>query len=398
MLYLEDGNKETCYGCRACEEVCPVSCISMREDEEGFVYPYTDPAKCIHCDKCKRVCPESYADFSDTKDITAFAAINLDSATVSSCSSGGVFPALCEKLISDGYRVYGAVMTEDLKVRHEEACDIGGCERFRRSKYVQSDMAGCFEKVAAILKAKGKAAFSSVPCQCAALKLYLKEKGIDTNGLMLISLLCHGAPSQKLFDRYICEAEKKYKKNISGYRFRCKDEHKGRKDLRAARIVFDDGSSQYITGKDDPYLKGYYSRLFLRPSCGHCIFARPERVGDITIADSWGLKPEFPPGKEKNGSSLVLCVSDKGKKLYTSCEKELISIPVEKELALNAQKVMREPVYMHENRKRFFELVSQKGFYAAVRIATVPPLKRVINILVKDGKRKIQKFFGRGKR
>ena len=31
------------------EQRCPTSCIVMREDEEGFLYPQTDTSKCIDC-------------------------------------------------------------------------------------------------------------------------------------------------------------------------------------------------------------------------------------------------------------------------------------------------------------------------------------------------------------
>ena len=43
------ASKEMCCGCAACEQRCPTSCIVMREDEEGFLYPQTDTSKCIDC-------------------------------------------------------------------------------------------------------------------------------------------------------------------------------------------------------------------------------------------------------------------------------------------------------------------------------------------------------------
>lgn len=48
--------KENCCGCTACYVVCPVSAISMKEDEEGFLYPVIDESKCIKCKKCLSVC------------------------------------------------------------------------------------------------------------------------------------------------------------------------------------------------------------------------------------------------------------------------------------------------------------------------------------------------------
>ena len=31
--------KKECCGCTACVHICPVKCITMQEDTEGFLYP-----------------------------------------------------------------------------------------------------------------------------------------------------------------------------------------------------------------------------------------------------------------------------------------------------------------------------------------------------------------------
>ena len=49
--------KEECCGCTACYSICPMSAISMCEDEEGFDYPTIDEEKCVKCYKCMLVCP-----------------------------------------------------------------------------------------------------------------------------------------------------------------------------------------------------------------------------------------------------------------------------------------------------------------------------------------------------
>ena len=57
MIDLEIENKEDCMGCHACSNICPKSCISMDNDEEGFWYPDVDYNECIKCGKCIKVCP-----------------------------------------------------------------------------------------------------------------------------------------------------------------------------------------------------------------------------------------------------------------------------------------------------------------------------------------------------
>ena len=35
-------SKQDCCGCAACVQRCPKRCISMKEDNEGFLYPVVD--------------------------------------------------------------------------------------------------------------------------------------------------------------------------------------------------------------------------------------------------------------------------------------------------------------------------------------------------------------------
>lgn len=55
MINIKD--KSNCCGCNACVQKCPKQCISMREDDEGFLYPYVDKILCIDCGLCEKTCP-----------------------------------------------------------------------------------------------------------------------------------------------------------------------------------------------------------------------------------------------------------------------------------------------------------------------------------------------------
>ena len=50
-------SKELCCGCEACRQICPQKCIDMREDEEGYLYPWIKEEQCSKCNICKEVCP-----------------------------------------------------------------------------------------------------------------------------------------------------------------------------------------------------------------------------------------------------------------------------------------------------------------------------------------------------
>ena len=54
---IEIKDKEDCCGCWACVQRCPKQCISMKEDEEGFLYPHVDSTQCVNCGLCEKVCP-----------------------------------------------------------------------------------------------------------------------------------------------------------------------------------------------------------------------------------------------------------------------------------------------------------------------------------------------------
>lgn len=45
-------HKVDCCGCGACQQRCPKQCISMQEDQEGFLYPVVDEGDCISCGAC----------------------------------------------------------------------------------------------------------------------------------------------------------------------------------------------------------------------------------------------------------------------------------------------------------------------------------------------------------
>lgn len=54
MSIIDDSQ---CTGCEACRQICPVGCIEMIENEEGFLFPTIMSEKCIECELCKKVCP-----------------------------------------------------------------------------------------------------------------------------------------------------------------------------------------------------------------------------------------------------------------------------------------------------------------------------------------------------
>ena len=68
-------HKQDCCGCLSCVQKCPKQCISIYEDEEGFLYPKVDNSICIDCGLCEQVCPV-LNQAEERKPIEVFAAKN----------------------------------------------------------------------------------------------------------------------------------------------------------------------------------------------------------------------------------------------------------------------------------------------------------------------------------
>lgn len=91
-------NKAGCWGCEACINICPKSCITMKIDIEGFEYPHVAKSKYINCGLCNQGCPITNTIKSEHKDIKAYGCKNKDELSRKTSSSGGVFILLCEEV------------------------------------------------------------------------------------------------------------------------------------------------------------------------------------------------------------------------------------------------------------------------------------------------------------
>ena len=109
--------KKECCGCTACLHVCPVNCITMQEDEEGFLYPIIEKDKCISCHQCEKVCPIQNTSILNIKTQT-FVGYSKDEEIRKQSSSGGIFSALAEWIIQQNGVVFGAAFDENFEVHH----------------------------------------------------------------------------------------------------------------------------------------------------------------------------------------------------------------------------------------------------------------------------------------
>lgn len=350
-------DKKECCGCTACYFACPVSAISIIEDEKGFKYPIIDKEKCINCKKCVKVCPINQK-VNNIKNQQVFALKNKNENIRITSSSGGFFFELAKRIIEQKGIVYGAVFNEDCDVVHEEINKIEDIEKLKGSKYVQSNIGDTYKKIEEKLKEKKTILFSGTPCQVLGLIKYL---GKDYENLITCDFVCHGVPSPKIFNEHKKYLEKKYKSKIEKITFR----HKDKKSISNIKATFKNGSN-YINGdKKDDYYFLFLKNCILRESCFNCHFANTNRVSDITMGDFWGVNKVIKKFDDGKGVSLVIINTNKGLDIYRNIEDKYYGVKSDINCCLQPQLI--RPTQKTQAYDVFWREYSKKGYRKAVK-------------------------------
>lgn len=331
MIQIKDSS--LCCGCTACVSVCPVQCIIMRRDAEGFDYPFPNIDRCIDCGKCEEVCPMQDNDVCLRADTDVPESVRQSYACRTeyepSSSSGGVFYALAEKVIGTGGVVFGAAFLDGLEVGHIEVEDLAGLYRLSGSKYVQSDLFSSFEDVREYLKSGRKVLFSGTPCQVAGLKSFL-DAAYDN--LFTVDCACHGVPSPGLWKKYAASFEKF---GSPAVKVNFRDKSKGWRDYSVS-VELADGRVVSRKKLDDPYMALFLQNVTLRPSCYDCRFRSGHSCADITLGDFWNVGRVIPEMNDGKGVSLLCVNTEKGREMTAGCGFTVTEVPFDEAVAGNS--------------------------------------------------------------
>ena len=293
-------NKSDCCGCSTCVNICPKRCIDFVEDEEGFLYPRVNLKICNNCKLCEKVCPVIVSrNISKKASPIVFAAKHRDMEILRKSSSGGMFHVFASWVIDQGGIVYGARYDEDFRIIHSGAKTKDEFLKFCGSKYVQSDLGNTFVEIKKQLVNGQMVLFTGMPCQVAGLKLFLRK---EYKNLYTVDLICHGVASPKVFADYILHVQQK--KQLSGINMRWK----GNWERSVMKLYYTDGSNKV----DMTWRVLYGKALVKRPACDQCEFTHFNRMGDVSIADYWGIQKVHPEFYDPRGVSLLLVNSSKG--------------------------------------------------------------------------------------
>ena len=136
-------------------------------------------------------------------------------------TSGGAFSAIVDTYCDDNYVIFGAE-ADGLKVFHSYITDKKELQKFRKSKYSQSEMGNSYKNARMFLQEGKKVLFSGTPCQIAGLKTFLEVSKIDTSNLLTVEVVCEGVPSPLYVRKYERALEKKYGRKIESLDYRYK--------------------------------------------------------------------------------------------------------------------------------------------------------------------------------
>lgn len=379
MIRIE--RKEDCCGCSACAAACPVHCIVLEEDDEGFRYAKADPARCTECGLYERVCPMLNRQPGRREEARVYAVRNRDEAVRGTSSSGGLFSLLAGETLAAGGTVFGARFDERFDVVHDGAETAGEALRFRGSKYVQSDTGGCYPRVREALRQGRPVLFSGTGCQIAGLKGFL---GRDYPSLTCAEVACHGVPSPAVWHRFLAEQRAEAEKTAGAparlERFSFRDKSGGWKRYRVTAHY---RGPQGETTLSEPFyrnafMRGFLRNLFIRPCCHACPVKNFASGADLMLADYWGVDRYHPDMDDDRGTSLAVTLTSRGEEALHAVENRTVAIPstLGCALAMNRAIVRSEP--RPAARELFFERLRHESVTAAVaRLTRTPLLKRL---------------------
>lgn len=355
---LGERNNE-CTGCSACCNICPVSVISMKEDERGFLYPYIEQDKCIDCHKCVETCPVLNPPVKDNFDMKCYAVMASDEIRYQS-SSGGLFFVIGKKIIEEGGIVVGVTLGKDLKVYHKCVDSVEKLKELQKSKYVQSAIGAIYCEVSTLLGAGRKVFFTGTPCQIAGLYAYLGKK---YENLLTADNLCHGVPSHKMLIDSLSSFDIE---NIESIDFR--DKSIGW-DSTHLKITYKDHSIRRLSIDESRYEQGFHYNLTLRDSCYDCPFCEIPHVSDISIGDFWRVDLFDQTLDDRKGTSLLLINTDKGLKYIDQVKENFVTVQ-EVPLKYIENNRIHVNTNKHPYRDYFLRLYPQRDFDTAVLYAS----------------------------
>lgn len=347
-----------CSGCGFCKQVCPTDAIILQEDSHGFMHPTVEMSKCIQCGKCLNLCPYKKKEAQKiSKEVdfqSIYAAYSKNPEVVKNSSSGGLFYEIANKVIQENGVVYGAAFDEEFSLAHRRVDKIEDIKPLMGSKYVQSNAFFSFDSIKEDIKTGRKVLFIGTPCQVSALRALNK----NAENLLLVDLVCHGVPSQSLIRNHVKCVESTFAEKVKEYIPRSKVTGW----IGCELFNFNNGKKEFKHPVTQAYRRIFYSNLALRESCYNCPYTDFDRPGDLTLADYWGIEKNRPDLYRKEGLSMLLVNSEKGKHFIETIDTIVLSETDRDTIVKEKQPHLFQPVKKPNGYKQFWNDYQSKGW------------------------------------
>lgn len=336
-----------CTGCGACIQACPKSCISFVKDDLDAIYPRIENEQCVKCGICLQVCHLNKS-FYYQKAETVYAGWSNNEEVRKNSASGGIASSLYLYALKHGYKAFGVCISSQGKAEFIEIESTSDLIKVQNSKYVFSHTNQVYKDIREYTLQGKKVLFIGLPCQVAGLLSFLGKR---PDNLFVVDIICHGTCPETYLQQHVDAISK---------------------DKKADRILFRDpsfGTNKFIFALyeqehrfyssvvhgTDVYQLGYHEALIYRENCYNCRYARPNRVGDITISDFSGLGKIDSWDLPRGNISCVIRSSEKGKLLLDLLreEKHITLFSRNPEEAFKYEKQLLGPSTPHPLREVF---------------------------------------------
>lgn len=297
---------KNCSGCKACENICPNQCISIKEKKYGFIRVINNK-KCINCGLCDRVCPKRHVQELNIP-IKGYNAFSKKKSVLRRSSSGGIATELYYNCLKNGIYCVG-VNFNDNKLSYVYIESLKDILNAAGSKYVFSDMNQIYKNIEKDLGESKRILFIGLPCHVAGLINYCKSKSISEENLFLVDIVCHGVNTGLLFKKHQRVINIDLNKN-NKYYFRKKTNPYG-------IDITSEGNTVYSKSRFQDEYMIMYTHNIVADSCTYCNFAQSKRVGDLSIMDCSSPRERRKYLEIENQSS-VLINTKKGMQVWDS--------------------------------------------------------------------------------
>ena len=393
MIDITDKTK--CTGCTACMSICGKHCISMKEDEEGFLYPVVDKDNCVDCGLCEKICPVLNPFEEKKNEPRCFAGRSKQEDIVEKSSSGGLFSVIAQSVLNEGGVVVGAAFREDWSVHHIIIDSPDKLGLLQGSKYVQNNLEDVFVQVKKLIKEGRKVFFVGTPCQVAGINHFIGKN----ENLLTADLICHSSPSPKVWKEYLETITKKYGGIINISRLTFRDKSLGWRKYSLLIAVKNNNSEVVLTHggtNSNLYMRGFSQGLYNRPSCSQCPARNFKSGSDITLADCWAVEKYYPQYKDdEKGLSVILINSEKGLQTFERVKKEVdfFEMSYEEVEPRDMHASLTRSTGFHPNRAKFFNMSKtipiDRRIYRCIRFVEIK------NDIVINGKSFARKIVGK---